>query len=147
MSCVKKMIYSSVIRTPYLYLFIVFCKACPWKEEDGIQEKEQSGDIQGGAEAVGTLVHCMTVLFLWCIYIVHSFTQFSRLFRMQQEREQRHKMKKMRNQPPDPGILETPMEDPLGVSKFDPVPADFNVAGTCMYTCSCTPLVTVKHNI
>lgn len=66
---------------------------------------------------------------------------------MQQEREQRHKMKKMRNQPPDPGILETPMEDPMGVSKFDPVPADFNVAGTNMYSSSCTPLVTVNPNV
>lgn len=59
---------------------------------------------------------------------------------MQQEREQRHKMKKMRNQPPDPGILTPPVEDPSRVSKFDPMPADFNIAGNGsnnMYLCSC----------
>lgn len=50
------------------------------------------------------------------------------LKQMQQEREQRHKMKKMRNQPPDPGILTPPMEDPSRASKFEPMPADFNIA-------------------
>lgn len=54
---------------------------------------------------------------------------------MQQEREQRHKMKKMRNQPPDPGILTPPMEDPSRASKFEPMPADFNIAGNFLNTC------------
>lgn len=53
---------------------------------------------------------------------------------MQQEREQRHKMKKMRNQPPDPGILTPPMEDPSRASKFEPMPADFNIAGNSLNT-------------
>lgn len=50
-------------------------------------------------------------------------------------------MKKMRNQPPDPGILTPPMEDPSRASKFEPMPADFNIAGkslnTCFYVYAC----------
>lgn len=41
-------------------------------------------------------------------------------------------MKKMRNQPPDPGILTPPLEDPSRASKFEPMPADFNIAGNSL---------------